>query len=142
MCLTVHIVGLDMAFIPKVTYLNLMDSRLESTISKGFEQRLYTCKLPCCLQHFPSVKMRNNAAIPCDGIKMSLKAYKDEFIKHLNIIALSAQKKHEDIIITVREEFGCDSVNKACSHTLNEYKKTYRTAGSSLEHHLFCVARP
>lgn len=45
--------------------------------------------------------MRNNAAIPCDGIKMSLKAYKDEFIKHLNIIAINAQKLHEDIIITL-----------------------------------------
>lgn len=99
MCLTAHVMGLDMAFIPKVTYLNLMDSRLESTISKGFEQRLYTRKLSCCLQHFPSVKKRNNAAIPCDGIKMSLKACKDEFIKHLNIIALSAQKNMKTLLL-------------------------------------------
>lgn len=63
---------------------------------------------------------------------MSLKAYKDEFIKHLNIIAINAQQK-KDLIISVGEGFGCDSVNKACSHMLNEYKKTYKTAGSSLE---------
>lgn len=37
--------------------------------------------------------MWSNIAIPCDSIKMSLKAYKDEFIKHLNIIVISAQKK-------------------------------------------------
>lgn len=36
-------------------------------------------------------------------------------------------------IISLRAGFGCDSVNKVCSHMLNEYKKTYKTAGSSLE---------
>lgn len=61
-------------------------------ISKGFEQILSACKLSSCLQHFPSVKMRNNTAIPCDSIKTSLKAYKDELIKYLNIIVVSAQK--------------------------------------------------
>lgn len=88
-----------MAFIPKAAYLNLMDSRLKSTISKGFEQTLYTCKLSCCLQHFPSVKMGNNAAIPCDSMKTSFKAYKDEFVKHLNITAISAQKTTKTLLL-------------------------------------------
>lgn len=37
--------------------------------------------------------MRNNAAVSCDSIKISLKVYKDEFITHLNILAVSAHKK-------------------------------------------------
>lgn len=69
--------------------------------------------------------MRNSSAIPCDSTKMSFKAYKDKFIKHLNIIVVSAQKnktkntKHKDIGITVREVFGYDSVKKACSYMQN-----------------------
>jgi len=99
MCLTVHNLRIDMEFTSKAACFNLMDSRLKSRISKGFGKILSTCKLSCCLQHFPSVKMRNNAAVPCDSTKMSLKAYKDEFIKHLNIIAIRVQKNPKTLLL-------------------------------------------
>lgn len=40
--------------------------------------------------------MRNNATVSCDSIKISLKVYKDEFITHLNILAVSAHKKKKN----------------------------------------------